>query len=216
MRILHCSDLHANLGWYEWLVRAAVDYDLVCLTGDLLDLNPRRPPNECLARVTHQLRRLRQPLALCSGNHDIYPDDPRLADAAWLHDLRGPQVWVDGDQFDFGGHHFRCIPWMAPLEPAKSDREIWLIHAPPDCCPTGISVGGVGFGDFEFGELCRTGLGPRLALGGHVHAPQAWHARVNATTSINAGCDFQSTIPRSTVVDLGRNEVTFGDSVIRF
>jgi predicted phosphodiesterase len=38
MRLLHISDLHANLAFYQWLVAESFKYDLVCLNGDLLNL----------------------------------------------------------------------------------------------------------------------------------------------------------------------------------
>ncbi len=135
MRILHVSDLHARVSQLRWVIEESKEFDLVCITGDLLDLNAHRG-----------------------------------------FDNR----WVDGDQFEFGGVKFRCIPWLAPLDEARGD-EVWLIHSPPDVLPTGITRGGMGFGDFSFGELCRNHAGPRLALSGHIHDPQSWRAKIGRT-----------------------------------
>ena len=81
---------------------------------------------------------------------------------------------------------------------------MWLIHSPPDLCPTGIARGGAGFGDPVFGELCRAGRGPRLALSGHVHEPQSWRAKIGRTWSLNPlGADFNgSDSPPHIGVDL--------------
>jgi Icc-related predicted phosphoesterase len=185
MRILHCTDLHANDCWYRWLAAESPHYDLVCLTGDLLDLNPYRSTDGQLDRVMAHLQKIETPLAICSGNHDsVAGADLRFHHAAWLRQLRREDLWIDGDRFEFGGFSFRCIPWQGIL-PSGSSSEIWLIHSPPDKAPTGIARGGAGFGDSTFGEECRANRGPRLALSGHVHEPQSWRAEVGRTWSIN-------------------------------
>jgi hypothetical protein len=83
--------------------------------------------------------------------------------------------------------------------------EIWIIHSPPDRAKTGITRGGVGFGDFAFGEQCWGGLGPRLALSGHVHDPQSWRTKLGRTWSLNPGYAETLTLPRHIVIDLKRN-----------
>src|SRR6187399_1950527 len=99
----------------------------------------------------------------------------RAREAAWLQELRGPNVWIDGDQFALGDHSFRVLGWLSS-PPVAVPSELWVTHCPPDLCPTGIVRGGVDFGDFEFGELCRSGLGPRVAMSGHCHDRQRWCA----------------------------------------
>lgn len=188
MRILHCSDLHADDASFHWLVEQSERFDLVCLTGDLLDMNPYRLPPGQIDRVVGYIRQITAPVAICSGNHDNFSgDDPRLVDAAWLQELRGPRVWVDGDRFAWCGQKFRVFPWIASIPASASPDEIWLIHAPPDLSPTSIVRGGPGFGDFELGELCRSEAGPRLVLSGHVHDRQAWCAKIGRTWSLNPG-----------------------------
>ena len=187
MRILHVSDLHSADAHFEFVTEVCQYFDLVCLTGDLLDLNARHPVGDQIERVLAHLGTIPVPLAICSGNHDSEASlGPQLERAAWLKEARRKNVWIDGDSFKMGSHAFRCIPWNGTL-PEDGANEIWLIHAPPDETPTGISVGGAGWGDFEFGELCRAGRGPRLALSGHVHCPQRWYAKAGRTVSLNPG-----------------------------
>ncbi len=38
MEILLCADLHSNGAWYEWLVDQADSFDVVAVSGDLLDI----------------------------------------------------------------------------------------------------------------------------------------------------------------------------------
>lgn len=203
MRILHVSDLHARESQLRWVVNESKEYDLVCISGDLLDLNAYRRFDGQIERTVAALKDIRVPLALCSGNHDsLAGEGAKLEDARWLRDLKGEMCWVDDDRFEFGGQQFRCVPWLAPVDPAD-ENEIWLIHSPPDLLPTGITRGGVGWGDFSFGELCRNESGPKLALSGHIHDPQSWRARIGRTWSLNPGTGEGKTPPYITI-DLGR------------
>lgn len=202
MRILHCTDFHCNEKWFEWLIRESVNFDLVCLTGDLLDLSPDRQLAGQIDLITSMLHRISVPLAVCSGNHDsLAGGGVGLEHAAWLQDLRSENVWVDGDRFELDGFKLQCVAWLA-LELAAQPDEIWLIHAPPDQAPTGVNRGGMDFGDFTLGEVCRAGMGPWLALSGHIHNPQSWQAKVGRTWSLNPGCTEKSEVPNHIMIDL--------------
>lgn len=208
MQILHSSDFHSNDQWYRWLINESEKYDLVCLAGDQIDLNPHRLPGAQADRVLAHLRQLQCPLAVCSGNHDgMEGPESRLVDAAWLRELRAPNVWVDGDTFTLGGHRFRVLGWQSPLQVA-APGELWISHCPPDLCPTGIVRGGVDFGDFELGELARSGLGPRVPMSGHCHDRQRWCAKVGRTLSLNPG-RFHGPWPAHIVIDLDRNIASY-------
>jgi Icc-related predicted phosphoesterase len=201
VRILHCTDFHGHQPWYDWLSAECARYDLICLTGDLLDLFSRTSPAEQIARITGNLRAIMTPLAICSGNHD---DLGGTEGTRWLGKLRRRQLWVDGDQFECKGRTFRCVGWKQPL-PAAARDEIWLIHAPPDDCATSNARREINHGDFALGELCRGGQGPWIALSGHIHAPLNWWARVGETWSFNPGLSQATAQPNVTVIDLERN-----------
>lgn len=208
MKILHCADLHASDQWFRWLIKESSKFDLVCLAGDLLNLNRHCVPGAQVDKVVAYLRQIEAPMAICSGNHDgIEGEDFRLVEAFWLQELRGPNVWVDGDQFTLGGHAFRVLGWQSAL-PIAASGELWITHCPPDLCPTGIVRGGVDFGDFELGELARSGLGPRIAMSGHCHDRQRWWAKIGRTCSLNPGC-FNGPSPSHIVLDLDRNIATY-------
>ena len=204
-KILHCADLHGNLDWYYWLREVAPGFDLVCLAGDLLDQRAGDSLRRQIAQVSTLLGSFPAPLALCSGNHDVVPDDGAMPGTAWLHKLRGPRCWVDGARWTWLGHEFRCLGWNSPV-PAASPGEIWITHAPPEYSAAGTNRRGQDFGDFEFGTSCRRRRGPRLALCGHVHEPRGWHDRVGPTLILNPGGSPGVPFPNHFVLDLDRGE----------
>lgn len=201
--ILHVSDFHANINWYRWLVRVSSNFELVCLTGDMLDLNPQRPQAEQLDVIVPLLQTVGAPLAVVSGNHDSLPGSgPRLAPGAWLKEVRGQNRWIDGDSFELGCNKYVCVPWLGSY-PKAGPEDIWLSHVPPDSA-TGISKGGAGWGSFDLGEACRSNNGPCLALSGHVHDPQSWRSQVGHTWSLNPGHSGPTERPNHIVIDLDR------------
>lgn len=211
MRILACADLHASEAKLRWVSQQNA-YDLVAISGDLLDLNPYRMTPGQIEMVSSFIAALKLPTVICSGNHDSFSDDDdRLAGAAWLLDLRRPNLWLDGDCFRLGGYTFRALGWMSPLPEATAD-EIWVTHCPPDMTATSIVRGGTDWGDFEYGELCRNKLGPRISLSGHCHDRQHWNAKIGRTWSFNPGFTANS-IPAHVVIDLSRNTAAFHSTV---
>jgi DNA repair exonuclease SbcCD nuclease subunit len=134
MRLLHVSDLHAKDHWYRWLAKESRSYDMVCITGDLLDAAEGQPPLDQIQMVATHLRSIVVPMAICSGNHDAQDDSPGGVD--WLRQLRRPQVWTDGDAFELKGVRIRCQGWLEHLEPAGLD-DVWLAHCPPTASKPG-------------------------------------------------------------------------------
>jgi len=197
--ILHVTDLHCD----ERLVGASSRYSLVCMTGDLLNLNPYLAHHGQPDTVLSFLRRLRAPLALVSGNHDgVRGSGSRLENAQWMREACLGSAYVDGDSFMHSGFLFRCLEWQGRLPIAGHD-EVWLHHSPPSLAGTAISRGGCDFGDFELGEHLRAGLGPRLVLGGHVHDPVRKADRVGGSWSLNPGFAENSPVPNYFEIDLG-------------
>jgi predicted phosphodiesterase len=212
MRILHCSDFHGRRPWYHWLIKESPGFDLVCFSGDLLDLDSSEPLEAQINWILPALREIQAPLAVCSGNHDSEPGgNPRLSHAAWLQELRRPGVWIDGDRFEVGGSQFRSVSWLSPELPAGAN-ETWIVHAPPDQCATAISEAR-DWGEFGFGEQCRARRGPKLALCGHVHHPINWWARVGRTLSLNPGHAGANDIPTRIEIDLDRGRAILRGSL---
>lgn len=206
MKILHVTDLHGHLPWYEWLARQAGNYDLVCVSGDLIDAGDF--VHQQIADVTAVLSSIKVPLAICSGNHDQVARAPEMLQAAWIKDLRRGGVWVDGDRFQLHGRSFYCHGWEEPIRESYRD-EIWIMHAPP--ARTAIARSrrdGCDHGDFEFGQLCHSGHGPRLALCGHVHEPKAWHDWAGRTQVFNPASLAKELLVGHLVVDFQAGTAT--------
>ena len=72
MNLLITADLHLRLHWFRWLIEQAPNFDLVCITGDLLDMFKSETWMEQAREITRLVRELADivPVALCSGNHD--------------------------------------------------------------------------------------------------------------------------------------------------
>lgn len=209
MRILHCSDFHGNKAWFDWLAQCAASYDLVCLTGDHIDLLDLLRIDSQLRMVKTGLARIATPVALCSGNNDSFSGPPApssLHHAAWLKELRRPGVWVDGDVFEMGGVRFRCIGWN-DLLPSAGANEIWLHHAPPARSSSAVDVYGGDAGDEILGEVCRDGEGPAMVLCGHQHDPHQWACRVGRTWCFNPGFNAQAVVPNHIIIDTRQRSV---------
>ncbi len=82
MKILHLSDLHLNRAWLAWARRQAPHYDLVCVSGDLLDMFSRQVPLNGMVVIKEWADEFPGRLALCSGNHD--GNDPVMTPPAHL------------------------------------------------------------------------------------------------------------------------------------
>jgi len=74
MNILYTSDLHSRQKWYQWILKQAPNYDLICIAGDLLDMFSDKNLLEQLYELYFWCQKMEKtgvPLALCSGNHDF-------------------------------------------------------------------------------------------------------------------------------------------------
>ena len=203
MRILHVTDLHSYAPWFRWVAAQAPSYDLVCLTGDMLNLRELNVDAETqMESARALLGAIPGPLALCSGNHDQHTDR-NGHDANWIKSLRRDRLWIDGDAFQLSGYRFRCIGWCDPIPWVMQD-EIVLMHAPPFGAKTSMVAGGVSFGDEDARRICELNakIAPRLLLGGHVHSPLQFHDMIVRTITLNPGHGRHRKIPNHMIIDL--------------
>ena len=78
-----------------------------------------------IERVESYISQIEAPLAICSGNHDNCSEaEVLLADAAWLHNLRRPNLWIDDDRFSLGGYQFRVVPGQSTIPDFAEYEEI--------------------------------------------------------------------------------------------
>lgn len=191
MRILHTSDLHFRVGWFQWLSHQATRFDACCVSGDMLDMFD-------FTSLVPQVRWVRQwaksfpgHLYLCSGNHDWWVEDripDPLADGRWLQSLRRPGVWVDGDANALPGYALQCQPWVGTSVPCTQDQPIIVVaHAPPTGLPVSVNCDGDDVGDFETDVMLQVLPPGSIILSGHTHSPRQWHAKRRGVTCFNPG-----------------------------
>ncbi len=78
LRILHVTDLHYHKPFYDWVMEQSKQYDVVCISGDLIGQekfqsnleDKHQQKNE----ITQWLERMTKPTFVCSGNHDVISD----------------------------------------------------------------------------------------------------------------------------------------------
>lgn len=70
MKILHLTDLHFNQYVFSWIKEMQRNYDVICLTGDLIDARKNIPAKEQADTILEWLHELDVPIFVCSGNHD--------------------------------------------------------------------------------------------------------------------------------------------------
>jgi Icc-related predicted phosphoesterase len=97
--ILHVSDFHFNRDWFAWVDANAHRYDLVCLSGDALDMESDTSLSKQVVWLATWLEKFHRhgiPIALCSGNHDIRPlDDAEGIPPELLSRLLATPNWMD-------------------------------------------------------------------------------------------------------------------------
>lgn len=217
MRLLHVSDFHFQQQWFEWLSTVAPSYDVVCLTGDLLDLrqSEQAPLPAQIAWVTQWLRAFPPvPLWVCTGNHDWWqaerPADP-YAEGRWLKPVRHARLQVDGPPKVLHGRRFVTVPWLeSPPDIQSPEPVVLLAHAPPAGTQVARNHDGEDHGDFEV-ALQAEMLPPGSAvLSGHVHRPQSWMARLGSTWCFSPGvAAVREPRPNHIVIDTSRKVAEF-------
>jgi Icc-related predicted phosphoesterase len=210
MRCLFVADLHYSLSKFDWLLKAAPEYDLVVLAGDALDLASSvdfRAQTLVVRKYLQRLSRVTR-LLVCSGNHDLDSRSPEGEKICrWIGELREPNLAKDGDSLVIGDTLFTICPWwdgpvvrerlVAQLEADARRRRglrwVWIHHAPPLDSPTSSS-GHQSRGDVDL-ALWIGEHNPDIVVSGHIHqAPfvqdGSWADRIGATWVFNTGFQF--------------------------
>ncbi len=220
MRWLIVSDLHYALPQFDWVTRAAPQFDLVIFAGDALDAGSIVDFGAQTVVVRKYLERLAATtrVIFCSGNHDLDArDESGEKIARWVEEARRSGVACDGDAITVDNALFSVFPWWdGPLVKEKllrqlaadADRRdgrrwVWAHHAPPRQSPTSWS-GKQSFGDAELADWIRR-YGPDVVVCGHIHqspfvAEGSWVDRLGDTWVFNAGRQYGAP-PAYIVVD---------------
>jgi len=225
MKCLLVADLHYALKQYDWLIRAAPEFDIVIIAGDHLDNSSHVAGPAQIVVVLKYLQRLRTltTLLTCSGNHDL---DRRDAEgektAGWFSEIRSMGISADGDSFSVDGTLFTICPWWdGPLTMARVGEQLardaekektrwaWVYHAPPAGSPTSWD-GRRSYGDKELAQWIAA-YKPDLVFSGHVHTSPfcqggSWIDKIGPTWVFNAGYQI-GPVPAYVVIETGRDAI---------
>jgi Icc-related predicted phosphoesterase len=195
VKLLLTADLHYRKPWFEWLLRVADRYDLVCIAGDLLDMyHPEGvvPQLIYIYEWMQMLTKRQIPVGLCSGNHDLPGNHPILLPGIslrkdklatlgeyakhdrWLRALKmNHLVAVDGDSKiirSSSGESVSvvCVPYSAGgcmLPVHAAANPCLVLHHEP---PAQTTLTDPKTGNREF-ALAIARQQPAWTLSGHVH-----------------------------------------------
>jgi calcineurin-like phosphoesterase family protein len=195
VKIILTADLHFHRPWFNWLLRAADRFELVCVAGDFLDMYRREgmvPQLIFLYEWAQAFARRPAYLALCTGNHDLSPGVPLLAPHSplgkekfsilaeyakrphWLQAVKlNHQIVVDGDNKIVrvkSGQSLMvsCCAYRGDgsVEIREVLAEPWLVlHHEPPAYP---SVAEPKAGNTQFAKAVER-LQPTYTISGHVH-----------------------------------------------
>jgi len=220
MKCLLVSDLHYAIEQFDWVQRAADDFDVVVIAGDLLDISSPVALEAQIAVVLRYLRRLhvKTKLLVCSGNHDLNASNPEGEKfARWMSRVRALGILTDGDALLCADATLITVcPWwdgprtreavaaqLAADSAKNKSRWIWVYHFPPDNSP--VSWAGMGYvGDADLSEWIEH-YHPDMVMSGHIHQSPfreggSWVDRIGKTWVFNSGRQTGS-VPTHIILD---------------
>gem|GEM_PF-232832 len=227
MKVLHLSDLHFNQSIFKWMDDQQENYDVLCLTGDFLDLsvNSKVSVKDQIDWIVSFLNNLEKPVFLCSGNHDVieqdlsqisiedlfniddsipdYIDSPKnQEDTIWLSSVEIIEGYGDGTIHKVGGVTFGCMPYLSTNYERYRECDVILRHVPPE--KTKVSIGEEGdYGCDEFLNILTLGLiKPKYVLSGHIHNPTGHSDEINGIKLYNPGYGYNGTTPKHILFDI--------------
>jgi len=203
MRILHLSDLHYNLHWFDWIKTQPENYDVLVIAGDLLDMFARVPLPQQAREVRRRLKGLPKTTVVCTGNHDVWPSHPLaptdvMADGNWLQLCKREGLVVDGQSLDFGGERIEAVKW--PIADWSPDTTVLVLHCPPADSPVGVPAQKADRASIMLTERLATHA-PKLVLGGHIHQADSWICNVHGALCFNPGYSLDERVPNRVLID---------------
>lgn len=198
MKLLHFTDAHFRKDWYDWIADNSGRYDLVVVSGDLIDMFGGTSLPSQTRWIVGWAKSLVAPLVWCSGNHDT---EALGLSANWLERLPGPRFSKSG-HCELLGLSIVRINWRESV-PQLRGGDIVVSHAPPAGTFTATSKGGrTDAGDLSLGDALRSAAAaPWMTISGHVHDPMRWKDKCGATFTFNPGMGKNPAEPNHIVID---------------
>lgn len=185
MTLLHVTDLHFNQAQFEWIAEQRHDYDLICLTGDLIDSDKEPSLEEQIEWIEQWFKKIKTTMFVCSGNHDIEVFDREN----WLSEIDSNYIYPDNGVYTYKGIKIGCYPYIGAEGYFEYDEcEILLHHVPPANTNTSLLESGADWGDENLYHALTNGIiSPKYILSGHVHHPKGYSDSILNTTIYNPG-----------------------------
>lgn len=207
IKLLHVSDLHFNQQQFLWITQQANQYDVICLTGDLIDDSIHQSLNcqQQVQWIQDWLLSINIPICICSGNHDVIAfSDREQSSAHWLNTLTGQHVYTDNMTVTIGNMLFGCLPYENPQFTNFKDCDVLLHHVPPSRLKVAKQSGN-DWGCRDFREAIDVSeLKAKYILCGHVHKPSVPVSRFKGKIVSNPGNVSKNAIPNSNVIEIAQ------------
>ncbi|MCL1047002.1 metallophosphoesterase [Shewanella electrodiphila] len=209
VKLLHVSDLHFNQAQFEWITEQLCNYDVLCISGDLLDdsLNQTLSSEEQIEWIKQWTLTLTVPTFICSGNHDqVEVENDELPSARWLNKLKKDHLYLDGNIVEVGGFRFGCMPYENPNFNQFRDCDVLLHHVPPSKLKVAKEAG-EDWGCPDILAAIKLGeLQAKYILCGHVHQPHARFSRFKKRIISNPGSTHSADKPNFNAITLTDSE----------
>lgn len=200
MKIFHVTDLHFNQVWFEFIKDKQNEFDVLCISGDLLDAYGGKVDLYTQIKLTTAwLKSFTKPLFVCSGNHDI----ALSYDENWLSEIEG--IYADNCVKNINGVKFGCLPYFYTdanfVKFAPCD--VLLAHVPPAKTLTATTKNDKDLGNVDlYRAIAQNFLHPKVMLCGHIHDPKEQIYKLKDTMIYNPGCDKKSIEPRYCIIEI--------------
>ena len=132
MKILHTSDLHFHQKTYEKILKIEKDYDLIIISGDLIESNKNNIKKQIdwLIDWSHSIS---TPLLISSGNHDFDYNE-----AQWMQKLNG----ICDREMEIENLKILALPYIGGDFSNLWGIDILVYHIPPANTLTSTTIDG--------------------------------------------------------------------------
>ena len=181
MKILHTSDLHFDKEMYENIYKIQKDYDLIVISGDLIDSNKEDVKNQ-VEWLIDWSNAISTPLFISSGNHDFDYEE-----AKWMQKLNG----ICDSKLTIGNLKIASLPYIGGDFSDLWGIDILVYHIPPVNTFTGVTKDYKITGDKKLLDYIKHNDVSYL-LCGHIHNPLKREDFINKTKIINSARVFNT------------------------
>jgi len=193
LKILHTTDLHFNKEWFQWIESQQDNFDIFCISGDLLEERKEETLLEQISYITQWIKGFKKPLFICSGNHDI----DEFENEDWFSKIDSDNYYCDNTKGTISDIKIGCCSYLDSNYLDFYDCDVLVTHLPPAKTDTSIHFKTKeDWGDSDLTRVIKNKLiSPKIILSGHMHHPLKTTAKILNTTIYNCGVDKTKKIP---------------------